>query len=518
MATASPHLLSGLAKHWSPPQFSKDEPRAKFRQTFSAPLEAYFSSAGQHPDEEKGRSIRSATRVPTNPANLFSQPVGGLAAGFNIGELSEDVDGDGAFVDDWANDRAVHGAEEEFSQEGALQMLDELNLADCDVVTQRVPNDVVDWTKVLAHAVDHCDGNIDLSQKHLTQIPDSISELSCIRKLSAFPPRHLDRNIQSTPSLFSAALATPKSPPPASSPRSFARSSSIAASPGARVPVATAVPLTINLASNQLTADSLSNALFGLDNLRCLFLRKNELGHLPPGIGRLTNLVDLSLSTNQLEYLPAEILRLENLATLTLHPNPFYTPPSRLKPLAPVVDSEERQSTVDSRVLGPLETHFVTPSLREIALRLLLAADPSHPSHRLVERWESTSVREALPAHDYAAFASTFPPSSTAHSDFVRSRQASSSSTAAATTALPPQPFDPLANVCRSPCHPDEERVFFQHAVSRLEWVEERILKPRALEMQPNQHNRRGGPKTIPILWRGCTARCLDWLEDDDES
>jgi hypothetical protein len=125
-----------------------------------------------------------------------------------------------------------------------------------------------------------------------------------------------------------------------------------------------------------------------------------------------------------------------------------------------------------------------------------------------------------LPEHDYAAFASTFHSSTSSlnastRSDFsTRARHASngsSTSTYDAPPSLPAQPFDPLANVCRSPLHPEEEKVFFEPAVERFEWVEESLLKPGAGDAK------KGGPKTIPIKWRGCSAHCLDWLEEEEE-
>ncbi|GAA6022717.1 hypothetical protein JCM11491_003742 [Sporobolomyces phaffii] len=544
MAAASPHLLSGLGKEWSPPQFSKDEPRRKFRPTFTEPLSSYFPPANQHPDEEKGRSIRSLTRVPSDSTAFpYDRPRASLAAAFhsiNLG-LSDDSD---AFLDDWAADRSAATAHTD------LPRVEIGPVPPSQDFPVRNKTDAEIWTAALEHAVAHADGKIGLSHKRLARIPDNISELSSLRKMSPFPHRPLDRPVQSTPSMFGAAPATPKPPVLPKSPRTFGRSSSIASSPAARAPVATAVPLNIDLAGNQLTANSLSNALFGLDNLRCLWLRKNELDRLPPGIGRLTNLVDLSLSTNQLEYLPAEILRLENLATLTLHPNPFLPPPpANATPSASLADpsalpsvSPPTSSRTASRLLGPLTTHFTVPSLREIALRKLLDADPDKPCERLVQRWESTSVRDSLPAHDYAAFASVFPTAAAAASsslsssssssgvraDFVRSRHASASSTAS--VVVDAQPFDPLANVCRSPVHPDEDKTFFEPAVERFEWVEERALKPCALDRATPGGGGGGGagrsrglrgPRTIPIKWRGCSARCLDWLEedeDDDES
>ncbi|GAA5949584.1 hypothetical protein JCM3765_002713 [Sporobolomyces pararoseus] len=521
MATASPHLLSGLGKQWSPPQFSKDERRRKLdRQTsFTAPLLSYFPPAGQHPDEEKGRSIRSITRIPSGSQST------GLAPGLDFSSgLSDDSEG---FLDAYMNDRGRVQEEQEEDNEtvveverlgsafGDFRLPKEEEVLPVPQTTDR-KSEAETWSEALEEAVFQTKGNLGLSHKQLTFVPDSISELSNLRKLPPSPYRPLERNtqFQSSPSLFSSpsSPSTSRSPAPiGKSPRTFNRVSS---SPSVRAPVATAVLLDIDLAGNLLTANSLSNSLFGLDNLRHLWLRQNKLDRLPPGIGRLTNLNGLSLAGNQLDHLPSEILQLENLANLTLFPNPFLPPPAT-NSSASTRESEKASSSSSSRLLGPLVTNFTVPSLREVALRKLLEFDPSHPSQRIIQRWDSISVRDSLPAHDWAVFSSTFPSSSSLNistrSDFARSRHASSSSTHSQDTppALPAQPFDPLANVCRSPFHPEEEKVFLQPAVERFEWIEESLLKPRAIDLKG------GGSKTIPLKWRGCGPRCLDWLEEE---
>jgi len=226
-------------------------------------------------------------------------------------------------------------------------------------------------------------------------------------------------------------------------------------------------------------------------------------------------LTDLSLCANQLQYLPAEILQLEKLATLLLHPNPFLPPPTQSSTASPssCPETPATQKQATTRLLGPLTTNFSLPSLREIGIRTLLDPDPADPSQRLIQRWDATSVRDSLSSHDYAAFISTFPPSSSLNlhlqSPYARARQASNSSIS--TQPLEAQPFDPLANVCRSPVHPDEERIYFRPAVERIEWVQERVLKPRAIDSKPP------GQRTIPIKWRGCSVHCLDWLEEEEE-
>ncbi|WFD32639.1 hypothetical protein MSPP1_003688 [Malassezia sp. CBS 17886] len=66
----------------------------------------------------------------------------------------------------------------------------------------------------------------------------------------------------------------------------------------------------------------LPSALFQLDNLGVLSLRKNRLTHLPPAIGELRHLRELNVGGNALAYLPAEMQRLR-LDTFTYMPNPF---------------------------------------------------------------------------------------------------------------------------------------------------------------------------------------------------
>ncbi|GAA5835338.1 hypothetical protein JCM3766R1_004759 [Sporobolomyces carnicolor] len=559
MATASPDPLSGFGKGWSPPQFSKDEPRRHrradlFQPTFTEPLCRYYPP-GQHPDEEKGRSIRSAQR-------LFSSS--SLEGPLEIDSNDNSDD----FFDQWHRDRSLgRGRDNE-----ALPAV----VLPTPVRTTR--SEIELWSEALTRCIDHAEGRLNLDHNQLRTVPDNVAELAHIVKISAFPPRPFERNVQSTPDLFPKSSTSPRTP------RTFTRSSSTLASPSSRSLASTAVPLEINLAVNELEADSLSNALFGLGNLKCLWLRQNKLARLPASIGRLSNLVDLSLSTNQLEYLPAEILRLENLATLTLHPNPFLSPPTpRSAPR-----STQKPTRKTRRLLGPLVTHFTVASLREVALRTLLDTDPDNPQQRLIQREDGTWIRDHLASHDLAAFASIFPtaplhaltssssssasPSTTL---FLRTRHSSATSEDASSNLVdaapsssssflsprpvPAQPFDPFANVCRSRAHAGDERVFFTPAVERFEWVEERLLKPAATNepehakprttttttttgppgspggagngpqggrgasagVRPAGSSspppRRVGSKTIPIKWRGCSPRCLDWLEADDD-
>ncbi|GAA5949076.1 hypothetical protein JCM21900_004850 [Sporobolomyces salmonicolor] len=517
--STAPHPLSGAAKTWAPPDFSL-EARRQFKRVSSVPV-PYVPPLQQHPDEEKGRSLRSATRIPST-STLFAgrapaDDVSMLSA-FVETELGLNDEEDDKFLAGYAQEQATlrvnSGVVEVRPSETAQEEEEPVFAAPTRV-------EMVDWTKLLEKAVETADGDIELRDRRLTRVPDAIWELSTLRSFllpNSRPRRSFERNAESTPSL---TFSKPS--------RSFGRTSSGSLGFASPAPSATAVPLTIDLAKNELSANSLSNALWGLSNLRYLFLRHNQLEHLPEGIGRLPGLVELSLAGNQLRFLPAEILQLEKLTNLTLHPNPFIAPPTSTDSPATTgceaapADSEPRQRR--KRLLGPLTTHFTVPSLKEITIRQLLAIDPfSKESKRIVQRLEGSIVRQYLSAeHLFAPFHTTFHPYSSASSSslpfsisavpFARGRHPSASSLPGEAPAA--QPFDPLAHVCRSPHHAEEERFFYEHAVERIEWVCESSLKQRAVV--PTRARVGAEARTIPIRWRGCGPRCLDWLEEDDE-
>ncbi|GAA5859680.1 hypothetical protein JCM1840_006405 [Sporobolomyces johnsonii] len=518
MFSTAPHPLSGAAKTWAPPDFSL-ESRRQFKRVSSVPV-PYVPPLQQHPDEEKGRSIRSATRIPST-CTLFAgrAPVDDVStlSAFVETELGLNDDEDDKFFAGYAQEQAtlrVNSGVVEVQPSAVEQEEEE------PVFTAPMRVEMVDWTKLLEKAVESADGHIELRDRRLTRVPDAIWELSTLRSFllpNSRPRRPFERNAESTPSLNFSKPSRP-----------FGRTSSGSFGFASPPPSVTAVPLTIDLAKNELTANSLSNALWGLSNLRCLFLRHNQLEHLPEGIGRLSGLVELSLAGNQLRFLPAEILQLENLTTLTLHPNPFLAPPTSTDSPATTdceatpADSEPRRRS--KRLLGPLATHFTIPSLKEVTIRQLLAIDPlSKESKRIVQRLEGSIVRQYLAAeHLFAPFHTTFHPYSSASSSslpfsispisFARRRHTSASSLSSGGSPAA-QPFDPLANICRSPHHANEERFFYEPAVERMEWVCESSLKQRVLVT-----TRAGAEaRTIPIRWRGCGPRCLDWLEEDED-
>ncbi|WFD00195.1 hypothetical protein MYAM1_002942 [Malassezia yamatoensis] len=165
---------------------------------------------------------------------------------------------------------------------------------------------------------------------------------------------------------------------------------------------------------NQLTR--LPSALFQLQNLTVLSLRKNALRSLPSAIGELHNLRELNVGGNQLTCLPAEIQRL-HLDTFTYIPNPFRSipkdallslrqrnsqQPSMHPPPAPRVlqrartEMQIRPGSIPedptapvARALGPLQRHAL-PTLTELCIRLLLSQDGDT---MLLDKYETGSLR-----------------------------------------------------------------------------------------------------------------------------
>lgn len=337
----------------------------------------------------------------------------------------------------------------------------------------------------------------------MRKIPDPRLPLSAVPSLT----KSLGRT-QSGPLPFGSAA--PRTT------RTLSRSLSSSLGYSSSAAVQTSVPIQLNLCNNNLCASSISHALFTIPNLKMLFLRRNQLDRLPESIGRLTGLVELSLSGNQLQYLPAEILRLSDLTSLRLHPNPFLKPPP---------SPSDTSATTSHRLLGPLITHFRVPSLVETCTRYLLSSATNSTSFSPnILNFELPSF---LPDTLRLPFQTTLsPPSATSGSSislatasrsprrprerttsansFLSSSSSSDLSCATAVDRDEDEAFDPLANICRSPTHPDEERPFYRHAVERIEWVAESCFTGGRSESSAK----------IPIRHRGCGATCLDWLEE----
>ncbi|GAA5834349.1 hypothetical protein JCM9279_004292 [Rhodotorula babjevae] len=544
-----PLSATSKATGWSVPDFSLEARRPRTAATTQAlsfaprPVPTLY----RPPDEEKGRAFRSRTDSASS-STLFGAPdpihnkldpphddvVQPLAAALEGALFSDDQDDDD-LLDQFLADR------------GASQDQDDSGFVEQDVPSwspRTIPAPVLSssskWTRAIDHAVFNADGNIQLIGEKLREVPNAVWELSTLRSFTPSSPSRSFARTQSVP-----ASKLPSSP----ARRIFGRTSTVAfGSPGGSSSLAAgAVPVVLVLSGNELTAGALSNALWTIPNLQVLSLRNNHLDTLPEGVGRLAGLRELSLAGNRLQYLPAEILELDNLSNLTLYPNPWLPPPAPAP--ASVQDGDKASSTARSRrrkrVLGPLVTHYVVPSLVETCTRLLLSEATTSPvppislsasissSSTAVRHIQNVRggveyVRALLDQRNlFAPFHSTFyPPSSLAASSsssssslspatsfFPRARQSSGPIHPAA----PPtsQPYDPASHQCRSPAHPHDARVFVRHAVERLEWVSAARLRGRAARGEGEDGE--GEVRDVPVRWRGCGPRCLDWLELDEE-
>lgn len=246
--------------------------------------------------------------------------------------------------------------------------------------------------------------------------------------------------------------------------------------------------------------------IFFFEFYRVLSLRSNKLTYLPPGIGRLVNLNELNLACNSLTFLPAEILLLTALDQVVVSSNPFLLPPAEVSaaisatssPAAPEGGAAQPtlgEKSPSKRLLAPLVIHFTIPSLREICHRHLLS---------LRSTFEKPTP---FPAHLQLPFLTTF--------DSLPARPLPSFCEEGSQT----QPFDPLSNICRSPLHAGEEVIYYTHAVERIEWVPHSALIQggieSASEVGKENDEKKSKKRIIPLLHRGCSLRCLDWLEEE---
>jgi hypothetical protein len=262
-------------------------------------------------------------------------------------------------------------------------------------------------------------------------------------------------------------------------------------------------PIHLTLSNNYLTAQGLPPALFQIHNLSSLFLRANQLDELPSAIGDLKNLKHLSVAVNKLRYLPAEVLQL-NLDELTATSNRFipYSSVIAAKPK----DEGEPSTTPTSRKCSIRKQNFRVPSLVELCTRQLLAEVPEptlkrksfSPSlsnvqtkryfHQCKEEAISPRTDAApIPGHLLKPFLALLQPlphhlryllkeqnAFNQHSNFIQS-----------------------CSICKSPCN--------QFAEERLEWRYEIAGQKVADQNDPEQW--------IPVKWRGCSANCLDFLD-----
>lgn len=320
-------------------------------------------------------------------------------------------------------------------------------------------------------------------------------------------------------------------------------------------------PIDLYLDSNFLNASGLPPALFDITNLRILSLRGNQIESLPQSVGNLKGLKQLLLFNNKLTYLPAEILELK-LEKLQLGSNRF---PSYVKPTSEAKAEQKsgRESieevkldTSVRRVCEPRKKNFQVPTLLELCTRRLL--EPIDGS-REAGNTPSSAMRSKLftpgmsnasngnvrrhfhaikdkiisPRTDYApvpphllkpflpllnplphhlrcllspARSPSLPSDTvpgTPSSTHQTSRSSRTPGTPFSSTLSSQTPFEAVkelqqCSVCKTACS--------DFAETRIEWRSE----VAGVQLGKGDDER----CWVPVLWRGCSANCLDFLDE----
>lgn len=277
--------------------------------------------------------------------------------------------------------------------------------------------------------------------------------------------------------------------------------------------ISSPTPMHLYLPSTCLTTAGLHPALFKIANLYLLSLRQNQISQLPQAIGQLKGLKHLLLFNNKLSYLPAEILDLQ-LEELQVGSNPLlkYTEvveqATREEKETPAAESSAEAEVAEEqpaqkRHLAPRKQNFKVPSLVELCTRRLLepVAQPKVKSFsptasgRTVRR-HFDPIKDSLlcnrlsitpPAHLLKPFIPLLLPIP----HHLRNLLAD----------LPDSVMEspreiPTCSMCKCPCS--------EFAEERLEWRHEIAGQKMCAE-----NDKEGW---VPILWRGCSSNCLDFL------
>lgn len=297
--------------------------------------------------------------------------------------------------------------------------------------------------------------------------------------------------------------------------------------------------------------------------MRILSLRGNQIESLPQSVGNLTSLKELLLFNNKLAYLPAEILELK-LEKLHLGSNrfPSYMAVTEQENNTGKTESKEAKETEEAkatkevgkldtsleRVCEPRKRNFIVPSLVEICTRRLLqpvdaGRDNGSPAitksklftpglgststshvrrnfHTVKDRVTSSPIDYApVPPHLLKPFLPLLNPLphhlrcllSPAHSPDIVNNRILGTPSSAHTSRTPgtPNPFPnqtpfeavkdiPQCSVCKAPCS--------QFAETRIEWRSEIA----GVKLGKGDDER----CWVPVLWRGCSAQCLDFLDE----
>lgn len=230
------------------------------------------------------------------------------------------------------------------------------------------------------------------------------------------------------------------------------------------------------------------------------------LTEIPPLICQLRNLRELNVANNKLHYLPSEIMSLR-LKSLAVDPNPFLENPYGKKEPA------------KHRWFGPIDRRHTVVPLAELALRALLAPEADSPDLQesalaaLATRRQKTTLecRYELPLEEddvppplRETLSSCFPGS-------IPSSQSPNATPFASPEAQRRHASSnprPCVSECPSRKHLDitdgeyRRPLFVGYAEERLSWEKE-VAGQKV-----------GGETGIPIRWRGCSAGCLEYLEE----
>ncbi|CUA73594.1 Leucine-rich repeat-containing protein 7 [Rhizoctonia solani] len=373
---------------------------------------------------------------------------------------------------------------------------------------------------------------VNLDNSHITKIPREIIDLNKMVSLPLEPSESVNPPPVQTPTGPSRSTIASAA---ARSRRVFSQSRSSNSLFSSGSPIKPKREVQLYLANNGISI--LPSELFQLNNLTLLSLRGNKLRSLPPAIGNLKSLCSLNIASNELTSLPSELSFL-NLQALLVHPNPFLPKPTTGS-TQPAGSNDA--GITQSRELGPLVTHILIPRLTEMALRAALRPSPDQPrltplsfitpstqlsntpaSKSLLTPTDSQSSVTSFPSHAPPLSRSNsgpnpynydnFPPHTLTledHYDLTSwlSEKRDANVHVKAVRHGTEDACD-LYSWCPGQRHrvdADTETsssgIFVLPAEERVEWVS--VLA--GCELSP----------AVPILWRGCSAGCLSFLDGD---
>ncbi|CAE6464183.1 unnamed protein product [Rhizoctonia solani] len=373
---------------------------------------------------------------------------------------------------------------------------------------------------------------VNLDNSNITKIPREVIDLNKMVSLPLEPLESMKPPVQSptAPSRSNVASAAARSR------RVFSQSRSSNSLFSSGSPTKPKREIQSYLANNGISI--LPSELFQLSNLTLLSLRGNKLRSLPPAIGNLKSLRSLNIASNELTTLPSELSYL-NLQALLIHPNPFLP-----KPTIESTGSSDSRITHRRRAreLGPLVAHTRIPKLTEIALRAALCPSADQPpritplsfttpltrrsdtpaSKSLLTPIDSQSSVFSFPSHTSSLSRSnsdsnpynshTFPPHALTLEDhydlssWLSEKRTPNIHIEAVRHGA--EDAHDLYSWCPGRRHridveaeTSSSGIFVLPVEERLEWVS--VLA--GCELSP----------TVPILWRGCSAGCLSFLDGD---